>query len=90
MQPAVDYPRQFGKYMLLRPLATGGMAEVFLAQMRGHAGFDKACVDVSVPAGIPCSFDGACPAGQACAAPSPMTCSAIVGGPGHCFPICPE
>jgi hypothetical protein len=50
----------------------------------------KACVDVSGPAGAPCSFDGACPAGQACIAPSPMTCSATVGGPGHCFPICAE
>ena len=44
MQAAISYPRPFGKYVLLRPLATGGMAEVFLAQMRGHAGFDKACV----------------------------------------------
>ncbi len=43
--PALDtYPRSFGKYVLLRPLAAGGMAEVFLAQMRGPAGFDKACV----------------------------------------------
>jgi hypothetical protein len=56
-----------------------------------HCGsFDKACVDISVPAGAPCSFDSACPAGQACIAPSPMTCSSTVGGPGHCFPICPE
>jgi hypothetical protein len=56
-----------------------------------HCGsFDQACVDVSVPAGNPCSFDSACPAGQACVAPSPQTCSATVGGPGHCFPICPE
>ncbi len=44
MDAALDYPRPFGKYVLLRPLATGGMAEVFLAQMRGHASFDKACV----------------------------------------------
>lgn len=56
-----------------------------------HCGsVEKACVDVSVPAGAACSFDGACPPGQACIAPSPMTCSVTVGGPGHCFPICPE
>lgn len=50
----------------------------------------KACVDVSVPAGAACSFDGACPVGHACIAPSPMTCSSTVGGPGRCYPICPE
>ena len=44
MQAAPKYPCQFGKYVLARPLATGGMAEVFLAQMSGPAGFDKACV----------------------------------------------
>ncbi|MEO6954713.1 MAG: serine/threonine-protein kinase [Polyangia bacterium] len=44
MQPQAAYPRSFGKYNLLRPLATGGMAEVFLAQMQGSMGFDKACV----------------------------------------------
>ncbi len=44
MQAAIAFPCQFGKYVLLRPLAVGGMAEVFLAQMNGHAGFDKACV----------------------------------------------
>ena len=56
-----------------------------------HCGsFDQACVDTSVPAGAECSFDASCPPGQACVAPSPLTCSATVGGPGHCFPICPE
>jgi hypothetical protein len=56
-----------------------------------HCGsVDKACVNVNAPAGVECSFDGACPAGQACVAASPMTCSSTVGGPGHCFPICPE
>jgi serine/threonine-protein kinase len=44
VQAAIAFPCQFGKYVLLRPLAVGGMAEVFLAQMSGHAGFDKACV----------------------------------------------
>lgn len=51
---------------------------------------EKACVDVTAPAGAPCSFDGACPPGQACIAASPPTCSSTVGGPGRCFPICPE
>jgi hypothetical protein len=56
-----------------------------------HCGsVEKACVNVNVPAGAACSFDGACPPGQACIAPSPQTCSVTVGGPGHCFPICPE
>jgi hypothetical protein len=56
-----------------------------------HCGsVEKACVDVNAPTGIECSFDGACPSGHACVAPSPMTCSSTVGGPGHCFPICPE
>jgi hypothetical protein len=34
----------FGKYTLLAPLATGGMGELFLAQMRGAAGFEKLVV----------------------------------------------
>src|SRR5688572_21419153 len=44
VQLATSYPCKFGKYVLVRPLATGGMAEVFLAQMSGPAGFDKPCV----------------------------------------------
>jgi hypothetical protein len=56
-----------------------------------HCGtVDKACVDVNAPSGVDCSFDGACPPGHACVAPSPMTCASTVGGPGHCFPMCPE
>jgi hypothetical protein len=39
--PAVDSGRQIGRYTVLRPLGVGGMAEVFLAQARGEAGFEK-------------------------------------------------
>lgn len=35
---------QFGKYVLLRRLATGGMAEVFLAKSAGPMGFEKTVV----------------------------------------------
>jgi serine/threonine-protein kinase len=39
------FPRPFGpKYMLLEHLATGGMADVFLARQSGPAGFAKECV----------------------------------------------
>jgi serine/threonine-protein kinase len=37
-------PRQFGKYTLLRKLASGGMAELFLALHRSVAGFEKLIV----------------------------------------------
>lgn len=37
-------PRQFGKYTLLRRLAAGGMAELFLALQRSVAGFEKLIV----------------------------------------------
>jgi serine/threonine-protein kinase len=37
-------PRQFGKYTLLRRLAAGGMAEIFLALHRSVAGFEKLIV----------------------------------------------
>lgn len=37
-------PRQFGKYTLLRKLAAGGMAELFLALHRSVAGFEKLVV----------------------------------------------
>ena len=32
---------RFGNYLLLRRIARGGMAEVFLAQQRGLEGFDR-------------------------------------------------
>src|SRR5262249_61843439 len=38
------YPRQFGKYVLLRPLARGGMGEIFLAAGGEIGGFEKICV----------------------------------------------
>ncbi len=37
-------PRRFGKYTLLRKLATGGMAELFLALQKSVAGFEKLLV----------------------------------------------
>ncbi|HEX8953048.1 MAG TPA: serine/threonine-protein kinase [Polyangia bacterium] len=44
MHEANRYPRPFGKYLLLRQLAVGGMAEVYLARQSGPAGFEKECV----------------------------------------------
>jgi serine/threonine-protein kinase len=38
------FPRRFGKYTLLRKLAQGGMAELFLALHRSVAGFEKLVV----------------------------------------------
>jgi eukaryotic-like serine/threonine-protein kinase len=40
----VDAPVRFGKYTLLTRLATGGMGEVYVAQMGGAAGFEKQVV----------------------------------------------
>jgi eukaryotic-like serine/threonine-protein kinase len=37
-------PRQFGKYTLLRAIASGGMAKVYLALQRAVAGFEKLVV----------------------------------------------
>ncbi len=42
--PEDNLPRQFGKYTLLRKLAAGGMAELFLALQRSVAGFEKLIV----------------------------------------------
>lgn len=36
--------RQFGRYTLLAKIATGGMAEIFLAKQRGVEGFEKLVV----------------------------------------------
>jgi eukaryotic-like serine/threonine-protein kinase len=41
---AHSYPRQFGKYVLLKPLAKGGMGEIYLAALGQLDGFDKLCV----------------------------------------------
>lgn len=37
-------PRRFGKYTLIRKLALGGMAEIFLALQKSMAGFEKLIV----------------------------------------------
>jgi len=39
--PSSNLPRPFGPYTLLRRLAAGGMAEVYLARTAGAAGFEK-------------------------------------------------
>ncbi|TNF23584.1 MAG: serine/threonine protein kinase [Deltaproteobacteria bacterium] len=38
---APTFPQQFGKYVLLRRIATGGMAEIFQAKTAGAEGFEK-------------------------------------------------
>jgi serine/threonine protein kinase len=38
------FPQIFGKYVLERPIAVGGMARVFLATLRGAGGFEKKLV----------------------------------------------
>jgi len=40
---AERYPRRFGKYVLLKPLARGGMGEIYVAAT-GERGFQKFCV----------------------------------------------
>jgi serine/threonine protein kinase len=37
----MDLPRPFGPYTLLRRLAVGGMAEIYIAKARGLGGFEK-------------------------------------------------
>jgi serine/threonine-protein kinase len=51
LAPASSAERQFGKYSLVAKLATGGMAEIFLARLKGAAGFEKlVCVKRILPA----------------------------------------
>ena len=38
------FPQVFGKYVLERELASGGMAVVYLATLRGAGGFEKRLV----------------------------------------------
>ncbi len=38
------FPRHFGKYLLLRPLAKGGMGEIYMAALGQIGGFEKLCV----------------------------------------------
>ena len=40
-QDVLDLPRSLGPYTLLRRLAVGGMAEVYVAQTQGIGGFEK-------------------------------------------------
>ncbi len=52
MEPATSAPeaRRFGKYTLVAKLATGGMAEIFLARLHGDGGFDKlVCIKRILP-----------------------------------------
>ncbi len=44
MERAKNAPRSFGKYLLDRELARGGMARVHLARLRGVGGFEKRLV----------------------------------------------
>ena len=41
---AIDLPATFGKYFLTEKLATGGMAEIYLAKIVGPGGFEKSLV----------------------------------------------
>jgi serine/threonine protein kinase len=41
MSSTQQLPRQFGKYMLVRKIAMGGMAEIFKAKTGGAEGFEK-------------------------------------------------
>ena len=48
--PKVSAAHAFGKYSLVAKLATGGMAEIFLARLSGAAGFEKlVCVKRILP-----------------------------------------
>ena len=40
----MEFPQRFGKYTLLKRIATGGMADIFLAHMRSSQGFEKEVV----------------------------------------------
>src|SRR5215207_10258887 len=43
-------PNTFGKYTLVAKLATGGMAEIFLARLHGDGGFEKlVCIKRILP-----------------------------------------
>jgi hypothetical protein len=41
---SVELPATFGKYFLTEKLATGGMAEIYLAKIVGPGGFEKQLV----------------------------------------------
>ena len=44
LEPAAQLPSRIGKYRIIRHLASGGMAEVFLAVLDGERGFRKVVV----------------------------------------------
>ena len=46
------YPRLFGKYVLLRPMAKGGMGQLYLAASGETGGFEKLCVVKKVLPGL--------------------------------------
>jgi serine/threonine-protein kinase len=48
--PTSTEARRFGKYTLVAKLATGGMAEIFLARLEGDGGFEKlVCIKRILP-----------------------------------------
>ena len=48
--PLPAHARSFGKYTLVAKLATGGMAEIFLARLSGAGGFEKlVCIKRILP-----------------------------------------
>jgi hypothetical protein len=50
MAAAAGPAQRFGKYTLVAKLATGGMAEIFLARLQGAAGFEKlVCIKRILP-----------------------------------------
>ena len=51
------YPQVFGKYVLERELARGGMARVVLATLRGAGGFEKKLVVKQIRDELACDDD---------------------------------
>jgi serine/threonine protein kinase len=51
------YPQMFGKYVLERELARGGMARVILATLRGAGGFEKKLVVKQIRDDLACDDD---------------------------------
>ena len=49
------FPRQFDSYVLLKPLARGGMGQLFLA-LTGTPGLEKLCVVKQVPPEVVAPF----------------------------------
>lgn len=53
----LELPQAVGRYTLLRRLATGGMAEVYLARDRHPSGFEKQVAVKRANAAVPCSSE---------------------------------